>query len=148
MVSVNVNELELVEGWVENEPTIRGRFDFPIHAGVGAASSAAIYFEVEPGDRIPWHAHTAEELLFVVAGEAQGEVGDEASRLSAGALVVVPAQVRHRVTNVGTETLRVVGFFASAAIITTLEDEIAPLATRVLPVPPPDYALANDQAGD
>jgi quercetin dioxygenase-like cupin family protein len=144
MVSVNVSELELVEGWVEDEPSIRGRFDFPIHAGVGAASSAAIYFEVEPGDRIPWHVHTAEEILFVVAGEAEGEVSDEAGRLSAGALVLVPAHVRHRVTNVGTETLRIVGFFASAAVITTFDDEVAPLGTRVLPVPPPEYALENE----
>jgi quercetin dioxygenase-like cupin family protein len=141
MIAYNVNELELLEGWVEDEPSIRGRFDFPIHAGVGAATSAAIYFEVQPGDRIPWHVHTAEEILFVVAGEAKGEVGDEAGRLSAGALVVVPAHVRHRVTNIGADTLCVVGFFASGAVITTFDDEIEPLGTRVLPVPPPDYAL-------
>jgi quercetin dioxygenase-like cupin family protein len=146
MVYFNVNELELLEAWVEDEPSIRGRFDFPIHAAVGAASSAVIYFEVQPGDRIPWHIHTAEEILFVVAGETKGEVGDEAGRLSAGALVVVPAHVRHRVTNIGADTLRVVGFFASAAVITTLDEEVAPLGTRVLPVPPPDYALQNEPA--
>jgi quercetin dioxygenase-like cupin family protein len=145
MITLNVNDLELLEAWVEDEPSIRGRFDFPIHAGVGAASSAAIYFEVEPGDRIPWHVHTAEEILFVVAGEAEGEVGDERGLLAAGSLVVVPAAMRHRVTNVGTATLKVVGFFSSAAVTTTLEDEIAPLATRVLPVPPPDYVVQGER---
>ena len=145
MIAFNVNELELLEAWVEDEPSIRGRFDFPIHAGVGAASSAAIYFEVEPGERIPWHVHTAEEILFVVQGEGEGEVGDERGALTAGSLVVVPAHVRHRVTSVGTSTLRVLGFFSSAAVTTTLEDEIAPLATRVLPVPPPDYLVQNER---
>jgi quercetin dioxygenase-like cupin family protein len=144
MVSFNISELELLEGWVDDQPSIRGRFDFPIHAGVGAASSAAIYFEVEPGERIPWHVHTAEEILFVVGGEAEGEVGDEAGVFSEGALVLVPAHVWHRVTNVGTDTLRIVGFFSSAAVITTLADEITPLGTRVMPVPPPEYALQDD----
>lgn len=145
VIAFNANELELLEAWVEDDSSIRGRFDFPIHAGVGAASSAAIYFEVEPGERIPWHTHTAEEILFVFAGEAEGDVGDESGRLSAGAMVLVPAQVRHRVTNIGTETLRVVGFFSSAAVTTTFDDEIAPLGTRVLPVPPPDYALQSER---
>jgi quercetin dioxygenase-like cupin family protein len=143
MITLNVNELELVEGWVEDEPSIRGRFDFPIHAGVGATSTASIYFEVAPGDRIPWHVHTAEEVFFVVEGEAEGEVGEERGRLSAGALVLVPAHLRHRVTNTGTNTLRVVGFFSSAAVTTTLDDEIVPLGTRVLQVPPADYAVQS-----
>jgi quercetin dioxygenase-like cupin family protein len=145
VIALNVNELELVEGWVEAEPSTRGRFDFPIHAGVGATSAAAIYFEVEPGDRIPWHVHTAEEIIFVVAGEAEGEVGDERGRLSAGGLVLVPAHMRHRVTNAGTVTLRVLGFFSSAAVMTTLEDEIVPMGTRVLPIPPPDYLVQSEQ---
>jgi quercetin dioxygenase-like cupin family protein len=139
MINVNVNELELIEGWVEDEPSTRGRFDFPIHAGVGATSTAVIYFEIAPGERIPWHVHTAEEILLVLAGEAEGEVGDERGRLSAGALVLIPAHLRHRVTNAGRDTLRVVGFFSSAAVTTTLDDEIVPLGTRVLPIPPPDY---------
>jgi quercetin dioxygenase-like cupin family protein len=141
MISVNVNELQLVEGWVEDEPSTRGRFDFPIHAGVGATSTAVIYFEIAPGERIPWHVHTAEEILFVVGGEAEGEVGNERGRLSAGALVLVPAHLRHRVTNAGTDTLRAVGFFSSAAVTTTLDDEIVPLGTRVLPIPSPDYLV-------
>ena len=145
MIASNVNELELVQGWVEAEPSTRGRFHFPIHAGVGATSTSAIYFEVEPGNRIPWHLHTAEEILFVVAGEAEGEVGDERGSLSAGGLALVPAGVRHRVTNAGPGTLRVLGFFSSAAVITTLEDEIVPLGTRVLPVPPHDYAVQSER---
>lgn len=141
MVTVNVHELELVEGWVDGEPDVRGAFDFPIQAAAGAAASSVIYFEVEPGRRIPRHLHTAEEILFIAAGTGEGEVGDERASLSAGDLVLVPAHAPHLVRNTGTETLRVVGFFASAAVITTLDDTVMPMDTRVLVTPQPDYAL-------
>jgi quercetin dioxygenase-like cupin family protein len=141
MISVNVLELELAEGWVDDEPDIRGAFDFPIQAAVGAAASSVIYFEVEPGKRIPRHTHTAEEILFVAAGTGEGEVGEERASLSAGDLVLVPAHKPHLVRNTGHETLRIVGFFASAAVITTLDDTVMPMDTRVLVTPFPDYAL-------
>jgi hypothetical protein len=45
-------------------------------------------------------------------------------------MVVIPARVPHDVRNVGEDTLRVVGFFPSAAVVTTFEEVLAPMNLR------------------
>ena len=89
------------------------RVSFPINASTGADSSAVVYFEVEPGERLASHTDSAEEILYIVSGTADAEVGDERGRVSAGDLAVIPAMVPHGLVNVGEDTLRVVGFFSS-----------------------------------
>jgi hypothetical protein len=49
MLSARVSELEPTEYWCEVDPRLRGRLELPMHTGNGAASSAVIYFEHEPG---------------------------------------------------------------------------------------------------
>jgi hypothetical protein len=73
----------------------------------------------------------------IVEGTADVEVGEEVARFSAEALAVVPALVPHALANVGETTLRVVGFFSSAAAIHAYEDTIMPLGANVLVTPPP-----------
>ena len=63
------------------------------------------------------HTDSAEEILYLVAGEAEAEVGDEHGRLTAGDLAVIPAMVPHGLLNVGDETVKVVGFFSESEII-------------------------------
>ena len=55
-------------------------------------------------------------------------------------MVVIPARVPHDVRNVGEDTLRVVGFFPSAAVVTTFEEVLAPMNLKVMVMgaPPPD----------
>jgi quercetin dioxygenase-like cupin family protein len=127
MSVVNVYELELLEGWSENDPTKRGRFEFPIHVGTGAAASSVVYFEVAPGEHCGRHTHSAEEIAFIVSGEAEAELNGTRARAPAGSLVLIPTMAPHDVYNVGTEPVRVVGFFAAAAVLTNFEDPIAPL---------------------
>jgi hypothetical protein len=62
MAAVRLSDLNLVEAWVEGAPTLRARFDFPLTAASGCASSSVIYYEVDPGDRTPRHIHSAEEI--------------------------------------------------------------------------------------
>ena len=138
MAAVQLSELELIEAWVEGSATMRARFDFPLTAASGSASSSVIYYEVDPGHRTPRHVQSAEEIQMIVEGTADVEVGEEVARFSAEALAVVPALVPHVLTNVGETTLRVVGFFASAAAIHTYEDTIMPLVTNVIVTPPPE----------
>jgi hypothetical protein len=64
---------------------------------------------------------------MIVEGTAGVEVGEEVARLSAEALAVVPALVPHALANAGETTLRVVGFFSSAAAFHAYEDTIMPL---------------------
>jgi quercetin dioxygenase-like cupin family protein len=142
MAAVRLSELDLVEAWVEGSPSMRVRFDFPLTAASGCASSSVIYYEIEPGNRTPRHIHSAEEIQMIVQGTADVEVGDEVERFSAEALVVVPALVAHALSNVGETPLRVVGFFSSAAAVHAYEDTIMPLGTNVLVTPPPELMVS------
>jgi quercetin dioxygenase-like cupin family protein len=116
MLTAKTTELELMQGWFDSDPEhARARVAFPINKWAGSNDSAAVYFEVEPGDRLARHTDSAEEVLYIVAGEAEAEVCDERGRLTAGDLAVIPALVPHGPVNVGTETVKVVGFFSASS---------------------------------
>ena len=134
MITAKPNELELLKFWQESDPAAGIRINFPVDAQTGAASTAAVYFEVEPEQHIGRHTHSAEEILFVLEGEAEVVVGGERGRLSKEEMAVVPAAAPHDLYNVGEVTLRVVGFFSSAAVVTIFDDPLAPLNTKVPPV--------------
>jgi quercetin dioxygenase-like cupin family protein len=141
MLTAHCDELELIEASVDENATERGRFDVPISAETGAADSAVIYFEVDPGHSAIRHTHSAEEILYVRAGTAEVEVGDERERVTAGGLVVIPAFAPHNVHTVGDETGKFVGFFSASAVVTKLERTLQPLGIDLLvmgaPVPEP-----------
>jgi quercetin dioxygenase-like cupin family protein len=132
MFAVQCNELELMEGWSESDPALRGRFDFPISVETGAASSSVVYFELEPGMHCGRHTHSAEEVLMILAGEAEAELAGERAGLARGGLALVPAMAPHDVRNVGSETLKVVGFFSSAAVVTEFEEPLAPAGEQLI----------------
>jgi quercetin dioxygenase-like cupin family protein len=140
MLTAKTSELELMQGWFESDPEhTRVRVTFPINKWAGSAASAAVYFEIEPGDRLAEHTDSAEEILYLVAGDAEAQVGNERRRLTAGDLAVIPAMVPHGVANVGTETVKVVGFFSEPEIISTFNEPVQPFGAAVLNqgAPPP-----------
>ena len=133
MLTVKTSGLELMQGWFDSDPQhARVRVSFPINRWAGSQDSAVVYFEVKPGDRLPLHTDSAEEILYIVAGEAEAEVGDERGRLAAGDLAVIPAMVPHGLVNVGTETVKVVGFFSESEIISSFDEPVQPFGIAVL----------------
>jgi quercetin dioxygenase-like cupin family protein len=138
VLSAQLSELEPAEYWCEAHPTLRGRLDLTMHTGNGAASSAVIYFEHEPGEHHGRHTDSAEEIVLVLEGEAEVVAGDERVRLPAGAVALVPAMVPHDIYNVGQGRLRVVGFFSSAAIVSRFDETLVPFGTRVLTLGAPE----------
>ena len=133
MLTARTTELELAQGWFDSDPEhARVQVAFPINKWAGSRDSAVVYFEVEPGDRLPRHTDSAEEILYFVAGEAEAEVGDERGRVGAGDLAVIPAMVPHGLVNVGTETVRVVGFFSESEIISSFDEPVQPFGIAVL----------------
>jgi quercetin dioxygenase-like cupin family protein len=133
MLIAKTTELELMQGWFDSDPEhSRVRVTFPINKWAGSRDSAAVYFEVEPGDRLPRHTDSAEEILYLVAGEAEAEVGDERGRLAAGDLAVIPAMIPHGLVNVGDETLKVVGFFSESEVISSFDEPVQPFGAAVL----------------
>lgn len=54
------------------------------------------------GDKVPWHAHDAEDELFLVLeGTLEVHERSEAVRLNAGEFCVVPRGIEHKVVPVG-----------------------------------------------
>ena len=142
MISAKIGELELLESWYEDDPTMRVRFNLPFYVGSGTKNTVVVYFELEPGHRLGTHTDSAEEILLILEGTAEATVGDQQGRVSAGEMAVVPAMVPHALRNVGDETVRVVGFFSSNVVASTFDQPMMPLGQRVVGTPP---VLAEDE---
>jgi quercetin dioxygenase-like cupin family protein len=139
LVTVNVNDAELHEGWWESDPdTLRTRFAFPMCWATGNASTAVLYVELEPGCGPGRHTDSPEELLFVLEGEVEVEVGGERGRLGPGGLALVPALVPHQFRNVGSTKARVLGFFSSNVVVAEFEEVVQPVGRNVVGTPTPE----------
>ena len=138
MLTVSTPELELNEAY-QDDDRMRVRVDFPINALTGAEHTAVVYFEVAPGDRLATHTDSAEEILYIVAGEGEAEIGDERGHVRTGDLALIPAMAPHGIANTGDETLKVVGFFCESEIESTFEAPLQPMgqATVTMGVPIP-----------
>jgi quercetin dioxygenase-like cupin family protein len=136
MIAERIDELELMEVWYEDDPTMRLKVNFPFFLGTGTKSTAVVYFEIEPGHRLGSHTDSAEEILLVLEGTAEVSLGDEQGRLSAGEMALVPAMEPHGLRNAGEETLRIVGFFSSNVVVSTFDQPMMPFGQRVVGTPP------------
>jgi quercetin dioxygenase-like cupin family protein len=140
MQAIETKELELAEISSPDDETRHVRAAFPIHWQTGAASSAMVYFELDPGMHLGRHIDTAEEMLVVFEGEVEATVGSVASRLPAGGVAVVPAMEPHDVRNVGPTTARVAGIFSANAMVAIFDEPFSVMGmepTRVNGTPPP-----------
>lgn len=138
MVAVQLAERELADIYSETDDSRNLRVDFPISSVDGAAASSVVYFELEPGDHTGMHTDSAEEIVHIVSGRVEVTVGDERGELTAGGLGLVPALVPHDVRNIGDETVRVVGFFASGIVVSVFEDPMMPGGVTVVGTPQPE----------
>ena len=136
MIAERIDELELMEVWYEDDPTMRLKVNFPFFLGTGTKSTAVVYFEIEPGCRLGTHTDSAEEILLVLEGTAEVSLGDEQGRLSAGEMALVPAMEPHGLRNAGEDTVRVVGFFSSNVVVSTFDQPMMPFGQRVVGTPP------------
>jgi quercetin dioxygenase-like cupin family protein len=135
MQTVQIDELELFEGWSQSDAGMRVRAGFPISSGTGTKSTTVVYFELEPGEHLGTHTDSAEEVLLVVSGKGETTIGDEQAAVQTGTLAVVPALTPHSVKNSGEETLRVVGFFSSSTVLSIFDEPMEPFATRYFSTP-------------
>jgi quercetin dioxygenase-like cupin family protein len=67
----------------------------------------------DPGCGAPTHVHAVEEILTVLAGEAEVWIEDEKKMLTAGHSALVQAGRKHGFLNTGSTTLHVLATLAS-----------------------------------
>lgn len=81
--------------------------------------SDASFFHVKdkPGGGPPLHVHPYPETWVVLKGRVRFEVGGEATETTAGYIVVGPADVPHKFTNIGTDLLEMMCIHPSPVII-------------------------------
>jgi quercetin dioxygenase-like cupin family protein len=132
MLTASTPDLDLAEAYVDSDPHGRVFPAFPINCFTGAEHTAVVYFEVQPGDYLPTHTDSAEEVLYIVAGVGEAHAGDERGRVRAGDLAVIPAMVPHGIVNTGDEPLKVVGFFCESEIVSTFAEPLQPMGLTTL----------------
>jgi mannose-6-phosphate isomerase-like protein (cupin superfamily) len=71
----------------------------------GLSHLTLVMGETAPGESIPLHRHTYEELFIVHGGRGTYTVGDATFEAGPGEVVLIPAGVPHKFVNHGAETL-------------------------------------------
>ncbi len=77
----------------------------------------------DPGLGAPAHLHAVEEILTVLAGEAEVWVEAERTRLRPGQSMIVPAGRKHGFVNVGSATLHVMATLAAPVFEAAYDDK-------------------------
>jgi mannose-6-phosphate isomerase-like protein (cupin superfamily) len=134
---VDLASVELMDVLSALDPTRQVRVGFPHHSLTDNASTATVYFELEPRMHVGVHTDSAEELLVILEGEAEATVGDETASARTGGIVTVPAMEPHDVRNVGEGPLRVLGFFSASTVVATFEEAVAPGGPQVFVIGAP-----------
>jgi len=137
MQQVDLNSFPLMDVESALDPTRRVRVGFPHHSQVGNASTATVYFELEPGTHVGLHQDSSEELLLILEGEGEATIGEESAVAQAGAILTVPAMEPHDIRNVGVGTLRVLGFFSAPTLVATFDEPVAPGGPQVFVIGAP-----------
>lgn len=101
-----------------------------------------LFERMAPGDRIPLHVHTIEELIIIDEGSAEVTLGQERRTVSAGSVIFIPAGVPHGTRNLGADVLLMHAVFPSHLLpIQYLDRNPAPGTEANAPQPPITYDL-------
>jgi mannose-6-phosphate isomerase-like protein (cupin superfamily) len=102
----------LLADLAEQPAEITGDREFRVLFAPGQGCAAATQFvgEIPPG-RAPFHSHTYDEVVLILAGEGVLHVADEDRPLSPGSCLHLAPGTPHCLENTGQATLRVLGVF-------------------------------------
>jgi len=102
----------LLADLAEQPAEITGDREFRVLFAPGQGCAAATQFvgEIPPG-RAPFHSHTYDEVVLVLAGEGVLHIGNEDRPLSPGSCLHLAPGTPHCLENTGQATLRVLGVF-------------------------------------
>ena len=102
-----------------DRPVIRSASGEPslsmvVNREVGASSLSVWVTSHTPGEVVPLHTHTVEEVLTFIGGEGIATVGDETVQVGVDMSIVVPPGTPHGYRNTGPGPLRIVITLADA----------------------------------
>lgn len=117
------------------DKSVRWAGAFATCGGHGATQSSTIVYEIEPGAHLGWHTDATEETQYIIAGTGKLLMFDGKHQVGTGSVFALPANVRHDLANVGSETLRAVAFFTAAMFTQTFDEVMLPPKTHVLGTP-------------
>ncbi|WP_265110453.1 cupin domain-containing protein [Halosolutus halophilus] len=148
--AVDLYQFEGTDCYQESDEHARLRGYFPLTPGTPNASDAGseevmiVCIEIEPGDYLPSHRDSNEELLVVTAGRVEATVGDDTIDLETGQCAVVPEMAPHGLYNGGDETARIIGFFPDTELTATFEEPLEPFGTAEVTIEPDREAERGD----
>ncbi len=79
--------------------------------------------DFDPGYVAPMHTHPGEEIIYVIEGTLEYEIGGKKSRVKAGDVLFVPSGTPHTATNIGSDN--------GAELATYVVEKGRPLVTVV-----------------
>jgi len=92
---------------------------YQFHGEKQGAPFSAYFANAKPGQGPPLHIHPYVEVEFTLEGTGTMTVGDETHEVSAGSIVVIPANTPHCFVNSGSGVLRQIGIHASPKFVQT-----------------------------
>jgi quercetin dioxygenase-like cupin family protein len=132
MTTANLDTAEMLEAWVEGDPSVRCKLGFLIGSHNGSTSSTSLLFEIAPGYAAPTHQDSADEIAVILQGSGEVTIGDQTVSVNAGDMALLPRMVPHGVRNAGQETMRILTFLPAATVANVFEKPLAPFNQRVL----------------
>jgi mannose-6-phosphate isomerase-like protein (cupin superfamily) len=103
-----------------------------VSAKNGAAQLCIFDQICQPGLGAPTHLHAVEEVLTVIAGQAEVWLGDVRQTIGAGQSVIIPAGRWHGFRNTGTDALHLRATLAAPIFEASYEDR-QELSRRYVP---------------
>jgi mannose-6-phosphate isomerase-like protein (cupin superfamily) len=76
--------------------------------------SATHFVGYVPTERAPDHFHTYDEVIYVLDGEGTFQAGGEATPITSGSTIELPARTVHCLQNTGQDVMRLVAVFRPA----------------------------------
>ena len=100
-----------------------------MHVSAQNGATQLCIFEqwLAPAAGAPTHRHPVEEVLTVMAGEAEMWIDEQFVVLTGGQSLVVPARRKHGFRNVGSEMLHMHAVLASSIFESTLDGSAEPV---------------------
>jgi quercetin dioxygenase-like cupin family protein len=79
------------------------RIDLQRHdLSIPGREALQVIVEIAPGATAPLHTHPGEEIIYILEGTLEYEIGGKLSRVKTGDVLFVPAGTPHLARNVGT----------------------------------------------